>query len=81
MKAKITDVGIPIAVVTGFVGFNVGFEYDGKHSSVFVKPGEDRKLALSSAINKQEMQEKARVEATKFAEEVKKLIGYEIDIP
>lgn len=81
MKAKITDVGIPIAVVSGRVGFNVGIEYSGKHTSTFVTPGENLKLAIYNAINKQEMQERNTVEAAKFAEEVKKLIGSEIEVP
>lgn len=81
MKVKITDVGIPMPVVSGNVGCNIGFEYDGKHISTFITPKENLKMALYNAINKEEMKARNMVEAQEFAKEVKKLIGYEIDIP
>lgn len=80
MKVKITDVGLPIGVVTGGAGFHVGFEYNGKHASAFIKPGESLKLALYNAANIEEMRQRAMGEAEKFAEEVKKLIGQEIEV-
>jgi signal transduction protein with GAF and PtsI domain len=83
MKVKITYVGIPMGVVgaTPSAGFNVEFEYNGKRGSAFIKPGDDMRAAISNAIDEQARRERLMAEATKFAEEVKRLIGCEIDIP
>lgn len=81
MKVEITDVGEPVAIMSGKVGINIVIKYNGKYTTTFVTPDENFNLALQRAINRKESQEGNMAKAMIFAKEVGKLIGSEIELP